>query len=157
MSAWAATDPTHIPIHMGKELYLGKMDAVDEGVLRTLAASVTVTALIHCHQRKRDFTPPDPNASIVENILIMMGEVDQATKRPPLKMVRTLNKLWIVYADHEMTNSTAAAMHVGSTIADQMTSCLADACSSSGPLHADAIDIAYKMLERIGSKENVGG
>jgi citrate synthase len=156
MSAWAASDPTKIPIHLGQELYLGKMDAVDEGVVRTLAAAVTVTALIYCHQRGRDLTPPDPNASIVENILFMMGVVDETTKRPDSKMVRILNSLWIVYADHEMTNSTAAGLHVGSTLADPMTSCTASVCAGSGPLHAGAIDLAYKMFERIGSKENVG-
>lgn len=156
MSAWAACDPTNIPIHIGREIYLGKMDAVDEGVLRTLAAAVTVTALIYCHQHGQDLTPPNPNASIVENILLMMGFVDETTKRPDPKIIRILNSLWIVYADHEMTNSTAAGLHVGSTLADPMTLCTASVCAGSGPLHAGAIDLAYKMFERIGTKDNIG-
>ncbi|KAF7550217.1 hypothetical protein G7Z17_g5839 [Cylindrodendrum hubeiense] len=155
LSAWGATDPTSIPIYMGKELYLGKMDAVDEGVRRTIGASMTVIALINCHYRGVAFTPPDATAPMAENILIMMGIIDPITGQPDPKMVRILNALWIVYADHEMTNSTAASMLVGSGLADPMTCVNAAACALSGPLHGGAIDLAYKMFARIGSKENV--
>ncbi|PTU19044.1 hypothetical protein P175DRAFT_0484853 [Aspergillus ochraceoroseus IBT 24754] len=155
LTAWAATNPTTIPIYMGKELYLGKMDAVDEGVLRTMAASIGLTALIYCHYEGREISPSDPNASLAENILLMMGVVDQTTKLPDPKMVRILNSLWIVYGDHEMTNSTAASLHVGSGLADPMSCVSAAACSLSGPLHGGAIDLAYKAFERIGKKENV--
>ncbi|OJJ45314.1 hypothetical protein ASPZODRAFT_133962 [Penicilliopsis zonata CBS 506.65] len=156
LSAWAATDPTTVPIYTGQEIYLGKMDAVDEGVKRTIAASMTVIALIFCHYRGVPFTAPDPTASMAENILLMMGVVDLKTSRPDPTMLRILNRLWIVYADHEMTNSTAASLHVGSGLADPMTCVSAAACALSGPLHGGAIDLAYKMFERIGCKENVG-
>ncbi|RAH76535.1 citrate synthase [Aspergillus japonicus CBS 114.51] len=156
LSAWAAANPSTIPIFAGKELYLGKPEAVDEGVLTAFAAIVTVTALTYCHQRDRKFTRPDPNASVVENILRMMGAgIDETTGRPLDKMVRILNKLWIIYADHEMTNSTAAAMHVGSTLADPLATLIAGASAGSGPLHAGAIDLAYKNFQRIGTKANV--
>ncbi|KAJ5647725.1 hypothetical protein N7490_004097 [Penicillium lividum] len=155
LSAWAATDPTMIPIYMGKELYLGKMHAVDEGVIRTIAASISVIALIYCHYQEKQISPSDPDASLAENILLMMGLVDEKSKRPDPKMVRILNSLWIVYADHEMTNSTAASLHVGSGLADPFSCVSAAACALSGPLHGGAIDLAYKTFERIGSKENV--
>ncbi|KAE8353811.1 citrate synthase-like protein [Aspergillus coremiiformis] len=155
LSAWASTDPTTVPIYVGKEIYLGKMDAVDEGVRRTIAASMSVTALIYCHYRGIQFTPPDSTASMAENILLMMGVVDPTTRRPDPKIVRILNRLWIVYADHEMTNSTAASMHVGSGLADPMSCVSAAACALSGPLHGGAIDLAYRMFERIGKKEAV--
>ncbi|PWY82045.1 citrate synthase [Aspergillus heteromorphus CBS 117.55] len=155
LTAWAATDPTMIPIHMGAELYLGKMDAVDKGVLQTMAASISVIALIYCHYQGKQIRPSDAHASLAENILLMMGIVDQTTNRPDPKMVRILNSLWTVYADHEMTNSTAASLHVGSGLADPMSCVSAAVCSGSGPLHGGAIDLAYKTFERIGSKDNV--
>ncbi|KAJ9143311.1 Citrate synthase [Pleurostoma richardsiae] len=155
LGAWAATDPTTVPIYVGKEIYLKKMDAVDEGVRRTIAASTTVIALIYCHYSGVPFTPPEADLSMAENILLMMGAIDPVTRRPDPKMVRILNSLWIVYADHEMTNSTAASMHVGSGLADPMTCVSAAACALSGPLHGGAIDLAYKMFARIGKKENV--
>ncbi|KAJ6112040.1 hypothetical protein N7523_008101 [Penicillium sp. IBT 18751x] len=144
-----------IPIHMGQELYLGKMGAVDEGIVRTIAASISVIALIYCHYEGKDIGPSDPEATLAENILLMMGLVDETSKRPDPKMVRILNSLWIVYADHEMTNSTAASLHVGSGLADPFSCVSAAACSLSGPLHGGAIDLAYKTFERIGSKANV--
>ncbi|KAJ5668363.1 uncharacterized protein N7477_006933 [Penicillium maclennaniae] len=155
ITAWGATDPTMIPIHMGAELYLGKMGAVDEGIVRTIAASISVIALIYCHYEGKDIGPSDPEATLAENILLMMGLVDEKSKRPDPKMVRILNGLWIVYADHEMTNSTAASLHVGSGLADPFSCVSAAACSLSGPLHGGAIDLAYKTFERIGSKANV--
>lgn len=155
MTAWTATDPSMIPVQVGKELYLGKMEFVDEALQRCVAAIMTVTALVYCHQQGRDLTPPRPDVSLVENSLIMMGLVDKSTNRPSPRMLLFLNRLWILYADHEMTNSTAAGLHCSSTLADPMTSCIASVCAGSGPLHAGAINIAYKSFERIGTKDKV--
>ncbi|CRG87378.1 citrate synthase [Talaromyces islandicus] len=154
LSAWAASDPTKIPIHAGGELYQGKMDAVNRAAIRTISALWTVVAMVYCHQRGREFTPADPNASLVENMLLMMGVVDE-NKRPNPQTISILDKLWILYADHELTNSTAALLHVTSTMADPISGVIASAASGSGPLHAGAIDLAYKMFERIGDKNNV--
>ena len=43
MSAWAASDPTKIPVCAGGNLYLGKTAAMDEAIIRTLASIVSIT------------------------------------------------------------------------------------------------------------------
>lgn len=116
----------------------------------------TVVAMVYCHKTGREFSPAKPDASLVENMMLMMGMVDDEKNcRPNQHTINILNRLWILYADHELTNSTAAMLHVTSTMADPITGCIASVCSGSGPLHAGAIDLAYKMFERIKDKKNV--
>lgn len=155
LSAWAAYSADHIPIHTGKNIYLGNPDAVDSGIIRTMSALSVVIALTSCHQQGKQFRSPDARNSFVCNQLLMMGIVNSETGKPDSWAERQLNKLWIIYADHEMTNSTAAFLHVTSTLADPISGCMASLLSASGPLHAGAIDLAYRSFQQIGSKENV--
>lgn len=64
-------------------------------------------------------------------------------KMPSSNTVQILNRLWIIYADNEMANSTAAMLHIGSTVADPLSCIAAIVSSGYGPLHAGAIDLAY--------------
>lgn len=107
-AAWASAEPAALPSHMGKELYLGKLDAVDKQIIRSIAALASVIAIAYCHRYNRPFTNPKPAGSFIENVMLMMGMVDATTGRPDSKRAKCLEKLWILYADHEMINSTAA-------------------------------------------------
>ena len=153
LSAWAASEPQTIPAEAGRNLYLGNMKLVDKTIIRNLAAMAVVVALVYCHQIAREFTLADPSYSLVENVLLMMGFSHNG--RPEEKAVRCLNRLWILYADHEMTNSTATFLHVGSTLSDPLSCTVAAIASAYGPLHAGAIDLAYKTFERTGCVDNV--
>lgn len=154
-AAWASAEPTALPSHVGQELYLGKLDAVDKQIIRSFAAVATVVAIVYCHRYNRPFTNPNPAASFVENVLLMMGHMDATTGKPDPKHVKCLEKLWVLYADHEMTNSTAAFLHVASSLSDPFTSSIASIAAAYGPLHGGAIDIAYRMIQSVGSPENV--
>ena len=55
LAAWAAADPSKIPVHAGDRIYLGDQDAIDDDVYRLLAALTTVTAMASCHQQKKAF------------------------------------------------------------------------------------------------------
>ena len=153
LSAWAASEPGTIPTEVGKNLYLGNMKLVDESIVRNLAAITVIVALIYCHQVARKFTPANTDYSLVENVLLMMGISHNGEPDP--KAVRCLNRLWILYADHEMTNSTATFLHVGSALSDPLACMVASVASAYGPLHGGAIDLAYAAFERVGSAENV--
>ncbi|PQE26247.1 citrate synthase protein [Rutstroemia sp. NJR-2017a BBW] len=155
LSAWAATSPDDIPIRGAGNIYQGKLEAVDRAIIRNLAALSTVIALTYCHQQGRKFTPRKREISFVGNQLLMMGIVDPKTGEPEAKIEKFLGKLWILYADHEMTNSTAAFLHVSSTLADPFSGSMASLLAGSGPLHGGAIDLAYKSFQKLGSKEAV--
>jgi citrate synthase len=71
------------------------------------------------------------------------------------KRLHCLPKLWILYADHEMTNSTAACLHAASTLTDPISCLKSSIISGAGPLHVGAIKLTYDVLAMIGSPENV--
>ena len=155
LSAWIGSDPTVIPAHMGRNIYQGNLPVVDKQIVRVLSALGTVVALSYCHFSQKGFTPADPNASFIENMLIMMGYVEATTGRPSLNYVDCLERLWVLYADHELTNSTAAFLHVSSTLADPFTCSIASIAAAYGPLHGGAIETAFKIIRGLGKLENV--
>lgn len=158
LSAWAASKPSTIPVHKGESIYDGDGKAVDEGVYRAIAAFTTVVALTYCHQQGK----PLPSSSIkidqtfssIENMLIMMGRVDRHGA-PEEQAVYVLNKLWILFADHEMTNSTAAFLNATSCLSDPVSACVASVSSGNGPLHGGAIDLTYKLFQQMGDADGV--
>lgn len=153
LAAWAASDPSKIPVHAGDRIYLGKTKEVDAGVYRSLAALMTVTAMTSCHQQKKTFiAQADPSLSPIDNMLIMMGKVDRYGNADK-KFSKAINKLWILFADHEMTNSTAAYLHAASSLSDPLSSMVTGISACAGPLHAGAIDLAYKRFAEIRATE----
>ena len=154
LSAWAASNPGTVPSYAGYDIYNGG-NGVEEGIYRVLAAFPVVVAITYCHQQERKFVAVNnPSNSVIENMLVMMGQVD-AGGRPSKKAVHVLNKLWILFADHEMTNSTAAFLNAASAHSDPLSSCVASVASGNGPLHGGAIDLAYKSFEQLKDKEGV--
>lgn len=154
LSAFAALDKGTQQVHeSGRPVYLGNTPAVDAAIVRSLAALATTVALVHCHKRGIAFTPADPDGTLVGNVLLMMGF--KKNGRPDPKIEKCLEKLWILYADHEMTNSTAAFLHAASTLTDPISCIISGLVSGYGPLHGGAIDLAYKGFEEVGTPERV--
>lgn len=154
MAAYAALDPgTEATHHEGRPFYLGNMKEVDAAIIRTLSALATAVTITYCHKRGREFTPADPEGSFIGNILLMMGFTKDG--KPDPEVEASFEKFWILYIDHEMTNSTAAVLHAASTLTDPISSVMSGLVSAYGPLHGGAIDLAYKGFEEVGTPENV--
>lgn len=153
LAAYAALDEGSYRTHNTSEAYyLGNLEAVDAAIIRSLSAFATTVTLVYCHKRNRQFTHPQKDASFVGNLLLMMGTSDEHTKK-------CLEKLWIVYADHEMTNSTAAFLHSASNLTDPVSCMISGVVSAYGPLHGGKIEhdlmqqwptrgIKYSVLDR---------
>jgi citrate synthase len=72
-------------------------------------------------------------------------------------LARALAILFILHADHEQNCSTNTMRAVGSSQADPFLSTAAAAAALSGPLHGGANEAVLRMLDVIGSKENIPG
>jgi citrate synthase len=70
-------------------------------------------------------------------------------------LARALDILFILHADHEQNCSTNAMRAVSSSLADPFVATAAAAAALSGPLHGGANEEVLKMLDEIGSKENI--
>ncbi|KAK0635972.1 citrate synthase [Bombardia bombarda] len=151
LSAFVAIDKTSsITRHQHKPMFHNNLEVADQAILRTIGYLSSVIALVYCHKRNKAFTKPAPGGSLVGNLLLSMGFVDPKTgKGADPKIEACLNKLWILYADHEMTNSTAGFLHAASTLQDPVSCVISGIVCGYGPLHGGAIDLAYEALEKI--------
>ena len=70
-------------------------------------------------------------------------------------MRAALDVLWILHADHEQNCSTSAVRGVGSSRVDPYSAVAAGVAALYGPLHGGANEAVLKMLDRIGSTENI--
>ncbi|KAI0426764.1 citrate synthase [Xylaria sp. FL1042] len=130
--------------------YLGNMDNTDAAIFRSIAAVTVTIALVYCHKRGREFTEPDPKGSYIGNVLRMMGKEDKNRD-----VEKCLSRLWVLFADHGMTNSTSAFLHAASTLTDPSSCCISAMVSAYGPIHGGAIEMAYSGMQQIGSPKNV--
>ncbi|GAQ07525.1 citrate synthase [Aspergillus lentulus] len=154
LSAFAADRPDLLPSYVGRNLYGNDMKLVDEQIVRILAVVTVTVSLIACHKTGRPLKSADVSASMIENIVHMSGLAENS-RVPAATIIATLQRLWILYADHEMTCSTAAFLHVASTQADPISSFIAAVTAGYGPLHGGAIDTAYNVMREVGTTDQV--
>jgi citrate synthase len=71
------------------------------------------------------------------------------------RLVRALDVLFILHADHEQNCSTSAVRSVGSSQVDPYSAVTAGVAALYGPLHGGANEAVLQMLRRIGTTENI--
>ncbi|KAK4168382.1 putative citrate synthase [Cladorrhinum sp. PSN259] len=160
LSAFIAADKVATEArHQHKPMFHSDLKKADKAILRTFGYYSTTVALVHCHKRNIPFTKPTPGGTLIGNLLVMMGITNPATggSGPDPEIEACLSKLWILYADHEMTNSTAGMLHTASTLTDPTSCIMAGLICGFGPLHGGAIDLAYSSLEMIKDPSYVPG
>ena len=134
LAAFAALDEGSYKTHNASAAYyLGNLKTVDAAIVRSLSALATTVALVYCHKRNRQFRQPQKDGTFIGNLLLMMGVSDKHTEE-------CLERLWILYADHEMTNSTAAFLHAASNLTDPMSCMISGVVSAYGPLHGGKLE-----------------
>ena len=94
---------------------------------------------------------PDPKRGYVEDFLQMtFGMPYQAYEIDPA-IIRALDMLLILHADHEQNCSTSTVRLVGSSDANMYASVAAGVGALSGPLHGGANEAVLRMLDTIAS------
>src|SRR3970282_1596418 len=68
-----------------------------------------------------------------------------------------LDVLFILHADHEQNCSTSAVRGVGSSGVDPYSAIAAGVAALYGPLHGGANEAVLRMLNGIGSVDNIPG
>ena len=145
-----------MPALNGGNLYLGNLPVTDRALVSTLAAYSAIMGLVHCHHSGQAFTPADPQDSYISNLFHMMGIYDPQKGKPDLEQVTIIGKLWMLGADHELTNSTSALLHAASSLSDPMFCVISALASGYGALHFGAAENSYILIKRIGTPSKVG-
>jgi len=123
-------------------------------IVRLIAKMPTLGSWAFRHSLGQPFVYPDRDKSYTENFLAMMFQVGSNYEADP-RLVRALDVLFILHADHEQNCSTSAVRSVGSSQVDPYSSVAAGIAALYGPLHGGANEAVLKMLRRIGTKENI--
>jgi citrate synthase len=123
--------------------------------VRLIAKMPTLAAFAYRHNLGLPYVYPDNDLSFAGNFLSMMYKMTETNYEPDPRLERALDVLWILHADHEQNCSTNAVRGVGSSAVDPYSAVAAGVAALYGPLHGGANESAIRMLERIGSVDNI--
>ena len=140
--------------------YLDAKDIFDPAVLhkqivRLIAKMPTLAAAAHRFSVGMPFVYPDNNLDFSANFLSMMWKVAEPRFEPDPILVKALDVLFILHADHEQNCGTTSMRTVASSHADPYSATAAAAAALYGPRHGGANEAVIKMLNEIGSVDNV--
>ncbi|MGI9666972.1 MAG: citrate synthase [Acidimicrobiia bacterium] len=122
---------------------------VDSGARTLIAKLPTVAAWAYKKSIGEPYVYPQVQYSYVENFLRMMFDTPIQDVEIDPAVVRALNVLLILHADHEMNCSTSTVRGVGSSRANMFTSVAAGMGALWGPLHGGANQAVIEMLQAI--------
>lgn len=124
-------------------------------MMRLISKMPTIAAFSYRHSMGLPYVYPNNDLGYVENFLVMVKSIGRTSWRPNPALVRALEVLFILHADHEQNCSTTATRVVGSSESDPFSAVAAGITALYGPLHGGANEAVLRMLREIGDKKNV--
>ncbi len=124
-------------------------EQIDITAARLLAKLRTIAAFSYKKSIGQPFVYPQNSLSYCANFLNMMFSVPAEPYDVDEDIVKVLNLLLILHADHEQNCSTSTVRLVGSSKANLFASIAAGICALWGPLHGGANQEVVEMLETI--------
>ena len=124
-------------------------------IVRLVAKLPTLAAYAYRHHRGLPLVYPENELSYTANFLSMLFKIGTKEYKPNPVLERALDVLFILHADHEQNCSTTAMRLIGSSRADPYCSLAGAMAALYGPLHGGANEAVLRMLNRIGSVDNI--
>ncbi len=124
-------------------------------IKRLIGKMPSIAAMSYRHSLGFPYVYPDNDLNYAENFLNMLWKMVEPKYVANPVLARALDILFILHADHEQNCSANVMRSVGSSHADPYLTTAAAAAALSGPLHGGANEEVLKMLDEIGSKDNV--
>jgi citrate synthase len=122
---------------------------------RLLAKTPTITAYAYRHGIGHAYIAPNPELGYTANFMNMMFQTGSTPYAPDPALVKALDILFILQADHEQNCSTSAVRSVGSSRVDPYSAVAAATAALYGPLHGGANEAVLHMLDEIGRVDKV--
>jgi len=126
-------------------------------VHRLIAKVPTIAAYAYRHSIGRPYVYPDNDLSFTGNFLNMLFRMTELKYHVNPVLERALEVLFILHADHEQNCSTSAMRGIGSSHVDPYSAMAGAAAALYGPLHGGANEAVLRMLNEIGSVQNIPG
>jgi len=123
---------------------------------RLIAKMPTIAAMAYKYSVGQPFMYPRNELSYAANFLHMTFAVPCEDYKLRPALVRAMDKIFILHADHEQNASTSTVRIAGSSGANPFACIAAGIASLWGPAHGGANEAVLKMLQEIGSKDRIG-
>ncbi len=124
--------------------------------VRLMAKLPTIAAFVFRHSRGLPYVFPRNDLDYIGNFVNMTFEIG-GKHEPNPTLQRALEILLILHADHEQNCSTSAVRGVGSSHVDPFSAVSSGIAALYGPLHGGANEAVLRMLDEIGTKDEVPG
>lgn len=130
-------------------LNVSDIEQVELSTIRLLAKMPVLAAYAHKNAQGQALLYPDNSLSLVENFLrLTFGTMAEEYTQNPV-VVKALDTLFTLHADHEQNCSTSTVRLVGSSQANLFASISAGVNALFGPLHGGANEAVLDMLNHI--------
>jgi len=124
-------------------------------IQRLIGKVPSIAAMSYRHSVGFPYVYPDNDLTYAENFMNMLWKMVEPKYAANPVIARALDILFILHADHEQNCSANAMRAVGSSQTDPYLATAAAASALAGPLHGGANEEVLRMLDEIGSKDNV--
>ena len=128
----------------------------DISAFRLIAKMPTITAMAYKYSMGQPFVYPLNSLSYSANFMRMMFAVPVEEYKVNEVLVRALDRIFILHADHEQNASTSTVRLAGSSGANPFACIAAGIACLWGPAHGGANEAALNMLEQIGDVSKIG-
>ena len=137
-------------------LDVSKQDHRESTAIRLIAKVPTIAAMCYKYSNGQPFMYPRNDLNYAENFLHMMfaTPADVNYQVNPI-LAKAMDKIFTLHADHEQNASTSTVRLAGSTGANPYACIAAGIAALWGPAHGGANEAVLKMLDEIGSVDNV--
>jgi len=116
---------------------------------RLLSKVRTIAAFAYRKSRGLPAIYPKPDLKYTANFLHMMFSLPYKDYELKPEVVKALDLIFVLHADHEQNCSTATVRMVASSRANLFASAAAGVCALWGPLHGGANQAVLEMLQEI--------
>ena len=124
--------------------------------IRLIAKLPTIVAMAYKYNMGQPFIYPRNDLDYTANFMHMMFATPCAEYEPNPVLVRALDRILILHADHEQNASTSTVRLAGSSGANPFACISAGIACLWGPAHGGANEAALNMLEEIGDVSKIG-
>jgi citrate synthase len=124
--------------------------------IRLIAKMPTIVAMAYKYNMGQPFMYPRNSLSYTANFMHMMFATPCEEYVPNPVLVRALDRILILHADHEQNASTSTVRLAGSSGANPFACISAGIACLWGPAHGGANEAALNMLEQIGDVSKIG-
>jgi citrate synthase len=122
---------------------------------RLIAKVPTIAAMCYRYSMGFPFVYPRNEMSYAENFLNQMFSMPSRDDKPNPVLVKAMDRIFTLHADHEQNCSTSTVRLAGSSGANPFACIAAGIASLWGPAHGGANEACLKMLHEIGDVKNI--